>query len=126
MGMFKELDYELQELYKQQVQVGNDGSDIVMGIVINDFEHPACKRLQMLLEEPIMAKGLNKHRVEKRRNASVTVHMSLYLPWEAIGCMNRCTRWDIQFHNDKKYNLKFLSFSHAYASASDADVFEAA
>ncbi len=120
MGLYKELHYELEQLYKQQQQIYIDAADT--GIFITSMDDPVCKKIRMLLEEPIMAGGLNQHRTESRDRDCVEVDIVLYLPWESIGDQNRCTKWNIIFYKDLIKGPMFISLHSSSSVASDDDV----
>lgn len=122
MGLYKEIDYELLQLHKQQRQVYNDACDI--GILVEGPDDPVWLKVKELLSEPFYIGGIKKHRDERKSSSSTEITVTIHLPWEQEGGKNRCTKWEISYFNDKVRKVRFISLNPSNTWATDDVVWE--
>lgn len=101
MGVYKELEHELTNLYSKQTQIYPDSSDF--GIVVSGPDDPICKKIKSLLTDENMAGSLKQVRNEQRSEGFIYVGIVFNIPWEVCEFdrnLTLCSQWVIHYYRD--------------------------
>lgn len=107
MGLYKELNAELERLENRQVAIYPDAADA--GIPVASINAPVCLAIRNLLRMDHYSGGLKQHRKEERTPGMIQVYITINIPWEMENGLYRCTAWTVAYFDDIRRSVKFIS-----------------
>lgn len=125
MGLYKELQYALVDLAKQQTQIYPDAADV--GVLMPEGSTLGDKVKELLTHE-MFGGSFKKHRTEHRTPHFVYVTVVFNIPWEPVDYsagFYRCSEWTIHYINDIRRKVRFLQFSEANVTKQESEIYGA-
>ena len=122
MGLYKELNYALEELAGQQSYCSF--SPTSRGIVVTDKNDPRCISTANLFRMEHFIGGLKQHRSEDRTQKYVNVKIVVHIPWEHDEGRTICSTWTVSFYREHATGKCCLYFEVKRTAQNDRDIWQ--